>query len=288
MLNQPKYSQTEGSVKSRVDIRFVNVPPIQGNIVVKNLRDIRQSQVGKLIITFGTVMRTSNVVSRELRKKFECKQCGFQVVCESDITEFNQFKMPQRCGGKVEKKDNPFFKIAHKLMNKNKNKDQQEQPRMQNCWGRSFIPIDDAEVSEFGDYQEIKLQELFKTLQPGLIPRSICVILENKLTESVKPGDDVMLTGVLVNRWRNFPPQPGQRPVVDLALIANNVEVLNKRELQNGDQITKDALEDFKRFWKRNDNIQGSKILVESVCPSIFERSELKLGVLLALIGGVC
>lgn len=65
------------------------MPPIQGNIVVKNLRDIRQSQVGKLIITFGTVMRTSNVVSRELRKKFECKQCGFQVVCESDITEFN-------------------------------------------------------------------------------------------------------------------------------------------------------------------------------------------------------
>ena len=88
----------------------------------------------------------------------------------------------------------------------NKKKDQQEMPKMQNCSGRSFIPIDDAEVSEFGDYQEIKLQELFKTLKPGLIPRSICVILENKLTESVKPGDDVMLTGVLVNRWRNFPP----------------------------------------------------------------------------------
>lgn len=75
------------------------------------------------------------------------------------------------------------------------------------------------------------------------------------MTESVKPGDDVMLTGVLVNRWKNFPPLPGQRPFVDIALVANNVEILNKRELQNGDQITKDSLEDFKRFWKRNDNI---------------------------------
>ena len=57
------------------------------------------------------------------------------------------------------------------------------------------------------------------------------MILENKLTEILKPGDDVMLTGVLVTRWKNFPPQPGMRPYVDLALIANNVEVLNKKEL---------------------------------------------------------
>ena len=77
---------------------------------------------------------------------------------------------------------------------------------MSNCSGRTFVPIDDPDTADFSDYQEIKLQELFKTLKPGLIPRSITVILENKLTEILKPGDDVMLTGVLVNRWKNFPP----------------------------------------------------------------------------------
>ena len=50
----------------------------------------------------------------------------------------------------------------------------------------------------FADYQEIKLNELFKTLAPGLIPRSICVILQNTLVESIKPGDDCMLTGILI------------------------------------------------------------------------------------------
>jgi hypothetical protein len=39
-----------------------------------------------------------------------------------------------------------------------------------------------------------------------------------------------MLTGVLVHRWKNFPPTPSTRPHVEIALIANNVEVLNKRE----------------------------------------------------------
>jgi len=43
-----------------------------------------------------------------------------------------------------------------------------------------------------------------------------------------------MLTGVLIHRWKNFPPQPGERPYIDLALVANNVEVLNKREFQHG------------------------------------------------------
>ncbi len=90
--------------------------------------------------------------------------------------------------------------------------------------------MDDPLVSEYSDYQEIKLQELFKTLEPGLIPRSICVILENKLTESCKPGDDIMITGVLEHRWKFMPPAEGQRPIVELILIANNVEVLNKRE----------------------------------------------------------
>lgn len=56
------------------------------------------------------------------------------------------------------------------------------------------------------------------------------MILENKLTESCKPGDDIMITGVLEHRWKFMPPAEGQRPIVELILIANNVEVLNKRE----------------------------------------------------------
>jgi len=115
----------------------------------------------------------------------------------------------------------------------------------------------------------------------------MCVILQNTLTEACKPGDDVMITGVLVQRWKNMPPQQGTRPIIELALVANNVEVLNKREFQRGNQITIECLNEFKRFWKRHDHISGSKIILESVNPTIFERYDLKLGLLLSLIGGV-
>ena len=47
--------------------------------------------------------------------------------------------------------------------------------KMTSCKSKFFTPIDGT--SEYADYQEIKLQELFKTLKPGLIPRSMCVIL---------------------------------------------------------------------------------------------------------------
>jgi DNA helicase MCM9 len=142
-------------------------------------------------------------------------------------------------------------------------------------------------TTDYSDYQEIKLQELFKTLKPGLIPRSICIIMENTLVETCKPGDDVMVTGILIQRWKNMPPAPGTRPFIELALVANNVEVLNKREFQKGNQISIDSVNEFKRFWKRNDPITGKKILIRSVCPNLYQKYEVKLGTLLALIGGV-
>lgn len=156
---------------------------------------------------------------------------------------------------------------------------------MDNCKNKNFAAIDGT--SEYSDYQEIKLQELFKTLKPGLIPRSMCIILENTLVETCKPGDDVMITGILIQRWKNMPPAPGTRPHIELALVANNVEVLNKREFSKSNQISMEVINEFKRFWKRNDAISGKKILIKSISPALYQRCDVKLGIILTLIGGV-
>lgn len=88
------------------------------------------------------------------------------------------------------------------------------------------------------------------------------IIFENTLVESAKPGDDVMITGILVQRWKNMPPVPGTRPYIELALVANNVEVLNKREFSKSNQISMESISEFKRFWKKNDVITGHNLLV--------------------------
>lgn len=59
-----------------------------------------------------------------------------------------------------------------------------------------------------------------------------------------------------------MPPMPGTRPFIELALVANNVEVLNKKEFSKTNQISMDTVVEFKRFWKKHDAIKGKQILV--------------------------
>ena len=70
---------------------------------------------------------------------------------------------------------------------------------------------------------------VYKTLKPGVIPRSIIVIFEDNLVDICKPGDDVMISGMLIERWKS-PFDRGGRPEIELAVLAKNVTVLNKRE----------------------------------------------------------
>ena len=129
-----------------------------------------------------------------------------------------------------------MFKMAMQIIKKANKESKENKDRgsggqkLTNCKSKAFAPIDDPQNAEFADYQEIKVAETFKTLKPGLIPRSISVILQNTLVEVCKPGDDVMLTGVLIQRWKNMPPMAGTRPQIELALLTNNIEVLNKRD----------------------------------------------------------
>ena len=96
------------------------VPPTK-EIVCESIRKVGSEHLNKYIIVFGTVVRTGNVHSRELYKDFQCKSCGKKITCESDITEYNKFNLPQRCDSQVEKKKNQFFQIVKTMMQKGKN-----------------------------------------------------------------------------------------------------------------------------------------------------------------------
>ena len=67
-----------------------------------------------------------------------------------------------------------------------------------------------------------------------------------------------------------MPPAAGTRPYIELALVANNVEVLNKREFTKNNQISMDTVNEFKKFWKRHDPINGKKIIVNSICTNLY------------------
>ena len=62
---------------------------------------------------------------------------------------------------------------------------------------------------ECADYQELKIQEHVQRLAVGSVPRSMCVLLEHDLVDRCKAGDDIVISGVLMRRWR--PVTPGVR-----------------------------------------------------------------------------
>ena len=141
-------------------------------------------------------------------------------------------------------------------------------------------------TSKFCDYQEAKIQELFTSLKPGHIPRAMTLILENRLVESCWPGDDVKIYGVLIERWV-FPPWKDQRPELQLCIYVNNVQVLNKNEKSNNEYVTSNEAKEFKEFWLNKNPIKCRNMLIDSVAPALYARSDEKLGLLLSLIGGV-
>lgn len=67
------------------------------------------------------------------------------------------------------------------------------------CTSKVFLPVHGT--AQYKDYQEIKIQEVYKTLKPGVIPRTTMVILEDGLVDEAKPGDDVMISGIFIQRW---------------------------------------------------------------------------------------
>jgi len=55
------------------------------------------------------------------------------------------------------------------------------------CVGTKFQSIEGA-TPMCRDYQELKIQESMQTLEKGSIPRSIVVVLEDDLVDTVKAG----------------------------------------------------------------------------------------------------
>ena len=200
-------------------------------------------------------------------------------------------QLPPVWGAEVEKQGNPFMDMMKNMIMKKKAKNNPDGEvkstggsfSMVPCSNRQFAPMPNTSI--FSDYQEIKVQELFKTLKPGNIPRSILVVLEDNLVDMCKPGDDVLINGILIQRWKSYGRE--DRPLIDIAILANNIIVLNKKEFIQKFDVTQENKAEFKKFWKENQMLEGRNKLIEAIWPYIYEKNEQKLGMLLAIIGGV-
>lgn len=194
-----------------------------------------------------------------------------------------------------------FFEVMKKKKEKNENKHKQNNFNEKNdkteyCNNRKFEPLENRQ--QWLDYQEIKIQETFQTLKPGCIPKTMWVIIESSFVDIFKPGDDVILTGILIKRWKRL--ANDTRPDISLCILANNISLKNheKNKNDNNQSFVPDSQklltfeEEFEFLWFECQGNLVSEIelrnnLIQSICPQIYEKFDIKLALLLTLIGGV-
>lgn len=153
----------------------------------------------------------------------------------------------------------------------------------------STYPTEDdqgnALTTEFGyctflDHQMITVQEIPEKAPPGLLPRSLDVILEDDLVDSCKPGDRVNICGVY--RSIGSTSAASASGTFRTLIVCKNVKMIDEEE--STPALDEAEMAEIKRIGARSDI---TKLLSKSLAPSIFGHEHIKKALLLLLLGGM-
>ena len=209
------------------------------------IREIRSCHLRKLIAVDGIMVRASAIKPVLRVGVFRCRSCGAEYRVPQDAS---RLKIPEKCTS------------------------------MQ-CRGRRARFDLVEEKSEYYDYQLVGIQEKPEDLPPGQLPRVIEVGLRGDIVDRARPGDRVIVTGVLYavqERGRDVPLKTSR-----MYLEALSIETASKEPETL--QITPEEERLFQEMAK-DPNIHRK--LVESIAPSIYGLDHIKKAVMLLLFGG--
>ncbi|TKY72639.1 DNA replication licensing factor MCM6 [Spatholobus suberectus] len=268
-----------------INIAFYNIP------IIKRLRELATSEIGRLVSVTGVVTRTSEVRPELLQGTFKCLECGGVI---KNVEQQFKYTEPTICVNAT-------------------------------CSNRTRWALL-RQDSKFADWQRVRMQETSKEIPAGSLPRSLDVILRHEIVEQARAGDTVIFTGTVVvipdilalaspgerSECRRDPsqrkgPAAGNEGVSGLkalgvrdlsyrlAFIANSVQICDGRRETDIRNRKKDADEDDQLFTEQElDEIQRMRNtpdfftkLVESVAPTVFGHPDIKRAILLMLMGGV-
>ena len=268
-------------------ISFYNIPEH------KTIRNLKTSELKKLICINGTITRSSDVRPELIKGTFLCKMCNSVV---RNIEQQFRYTEPKICSNRQ-------------------------------CNNHIKWELIKSE-SEFADWQKLLVQENPSDIPTGSMPRNINVILRNELCEKVKPGDKVTFVGYLIvapditslykpgekiqKQIKRDAVRREEKKITEgvtglknlgikdmtykLLFIANNIIFPNKDYnsiIENkNDDTTNEVIKNFSKaqidkilLMKNDTSIYNN--LSKAIAPNIFGQDEVKKGILLMLVGGV-
>ncbi len=215
------------------------------------MRDIDADMIGKLISTTGMVVRASEVKPFITMLYYRCGKGHEDYISREDY---------------VKRKGSSSKVLCPKC-------------------NEEEIYID-VEKSRFSNIQIIRMQELPEDLPPGQLPYHIDVILMHDLVDNARPGDRIMLTGI-VRVEKDMESKSLDLPLYRIKIVANNIEFIMNRQKDDarGDgrlTITEDDEREIKRLASK-ENIY--ELLINSFAPHIFGHEIIKEAILLQIVG---
>eukprot|EP00494_Astrolonche_serrata_P005942 UN05959 len=214
--------------------------------VTDKLRDLRHRHLNMLVRVTGVVTRRTNVFPQLEAVRFDCTKCGYVM--------------------------GPYMQRGAK--------DEVRPPSCPQCSSKGPFRLNVAETV-YRNYQRITLQESPGSVKAGRVPRSKEVILIDDLVDTVKPGEEIDVTGIYINQFdSNINIQTGF-PVFTTVIEANYIL---SREEAFQKNITDEERKHFLKLSKRPDL---SKLIINSIAPSIYGYEYIKQALAFAMFGGM-
>lgn len=245
----------------RCTVRVVSLPPISE--VFRHVMP-KSDDFGRFLALQCTVTRVGAIQVVELERSYSCSKCGHTVKAEADFNQFYTISPPRRC---------PNFAVK--------------------CNSTSFNVVVKGGSSPLHSFQEIRVNERLSYLAVGRMPRSMVCCLDGELVDTVRPGDDIIMNGILTHRWR--PPKVGSLCDIETVFRANSIENLSEMRFHGelgGDNFTQEMCRRFSNYWSlaKHKGDFGAALrlrdeIVKSICPDVYGLYFVKLSLALVLVG---
>ena len=223
-----------------------------GNYTVqKGLREINADLINKLVSISGMVVRSSEVKPLAKKVAYKCMNCN--TVTEAQLKGLVMRK-PVKCAACSEKE----------------------------------LEMD-PENSLFIDFQMVRLQELPEDLPAGQLPHYIEVTVMSDLVDQCRPGDRIILTGIIRIEQEQLAPQ-AKTSLFRLRMEGNNIEYLGGRAGSKDTRYVERIMistEDERQIRTIASKPDAYEKLIASFAPHIYGHEPIKEAILLLIVGSV-
>ncbi|HXV66416.1 MAG TPA: minichromosome maintenance protein MCM [Nitrosopumilaceae archaeon] len=220
--------------------------------VQRSLRQINAEIINKMTSVSGMVVRSSEVKPLAKEITYKCSNDHeFHITLEKGMTVPPLY----RCG--VDPK----------------------------CTSKEFTIQPDK--SRFIDFQIARLQELPEDLPPGQLPHYVDVTIKQDLVDNARPGDRIILTGIVRIEQEYFVGARSTSGLYRLRIDGNNVEFLGGRGSKTSRKTEREEVspEEEKIIRSLSGNPDIYNRLVDSFAPHIQGHTLIKEAILLLIAG---